>query len=66
MGIFNMFITAPMLLFAFTVGFFYEPVLGGDARNVITMSGVCLILAALAVYRIKEGRATPATPATAI
>lgn len=58
MGIFNMFITAPMLLFAFTVGFFYEPLLGGDARNIITMSGVCLILAALAVYRIKEGRAT--------
>lgn len=58
MGIFNMFITAPMLLFAFTVGFFYEPLLGGDARNIITMSGVCLILAALAVYRIKEGRVT--------
>lgn len=55
MGIFNMFITAPMLLFAFTVGFFYEPILGGDARNIITMSGICLILAALAVYRIREG-----------
>jgi maltose/moltooligosaccharide transporter len=56
MGIFNMFITGPMLLFAFTIGFFYEPVLGGDARNLITLSGVCLILAALAVYRIPEGR----------
>ena len=60
MGIFNMFITAPMLLFSFTVGFFYEPLLGGDARNVLTMSGVCLILSALAVYRIKEGRPTAA------
>lgn len=65
MGIFNMFITAPMLLFAFTVGFFYEPLLGGDARNVITMSGVCLILAALAVYRIKEGRPQAANAALA-
>ena len=65
MGIFNMFITAPMLLFAFTVGFFYEPVLGGDARNIITMSGVCLILAAIAVYRIKEGRATTEVIASA-
>lgn len=61
MGIFNMFITAPMLLFAFTIGFIYEPLLGGDARNIITLSGVCLILAALAVYRIKEGRPADAT-----
>nr|MCU0729331.1 MFS transporter [Sphingopyxis sp.] len=56
MGIFNMFITGPMLLFAATIGFVYEPLLGGDARNVLTVSGVCLLLAALAVYRIKEGR----------
>jgi maltose/moltooligosaccharide transporter len=59
MGIFNMFITAPMLLFAVTIGFFYEPLLGGDARNVLMVSGACLLLAAMAVYRIKEGR--PAT-----
>lgn len=56
MGIFNMFITGPMLLFAATIGFFYEPLLGGDARNILTLSGICLILAAAAVYRIKEGR----------
>ncbi len=53
MGIFNMFITGPMLLFAATIGFFYEPILGGDARNVITLSGACLLLAALAVLRVK-------------
>jgi maltose/moltooligosaccharide transporter len=56
MGIFNMFITGPMLLFAATIGYFYEPLLGNDARNVITMSGICLLLAAVAVFRIKEGR----------
>ncbi len=56
MGIFNMFITGPMLLFAVTIGYFYEPYLGGDARNILTLSGICLILAAFAVYRIKEGR----------
>jgi maltose/moltooligosaccharide transporter len=56
MGIFNMFITGPMLLFAATIGFFYEPLLGGDARNIITLSGICLLLAAVAVLRIKEGR----------
>jgi maltose/moltooligosaccharide transporter len=56
MGIFNMFICAPMVLFALTMPFAYEPLLGGDARNVITMSGICLLLAAVAVFRIKEGR----------
>jgi maltose/moltooligosaccharide transporter len=57
MGIFNMFICAPMLIFAGTMTFAYEPLLGGDARNVLTLSGVCMLLAAIAVYRIKEGRA---------
>ncbi len=56
MGIFNMFICAPMVLFALTMPFAYEPLLGGDARNVLIVSGVCLLLAAFAVYRIEEGR----------
>ncbi len=54
MGIFNMFITAPMLLFAGTMTFAYNGLLGGDARNVLTVSGVCMLLAAFAVSRIKE------------
>jgi maltose/moltooligosaccharide transporter len=62
MGIFNMFICAPMLIFAATMTFAYEPLLGGDARNVLTVSGVCMLLAAIAVYRIKEGRAQHLTP----
>lgn len=56
LGIFNMFMCAPMVLFALTMPFAYEPLLGGDARNVITMSGICLLLAAVAVFGIKEGR----------
>jgi maltose/moltooligosaccharide transporter len=60
MGIFNMFICAPMVLFALTMPFAYEPLLGGDARNMLTMCGVCLLIAAFAVWRIKEGRAQPA------
>jgi len=36
--------------------FAYEPLLGGDARNVLRVSGVCMLLAAIAVWRIKEGR----------
>jgi len=56
MGIFNMFICVPMLIFAGTMTFAYEPLLGGDARNVLRVSGVCMLLAAIAVWRIKEGR----------
>lgn len=56
MGIFNMFICVPMLIFAGTMSFAYEPLLGGDARNVLRVSGVCMLLAAFAVWRIKEGR----------
>ena len=56
MGIFNMFICMPMLIFAATMSFAYEPLLGGDARNVLRVSGVCMMLAAIAVWRIKEGR----------
>jgi maltose/moltooligosaccharide transporter len=58
MGIFNMFICVPMLVFAATMTFAYEPLLGGDARNVLMVSGVCMLLAAIAVYRIKEGRSS--------
>jgi maltose/moltooligosaccharide transporter len=53
MGIFNMFICVPMLIFAGTMTFAYEPLLGGDARNVLTLSGMFMLIAALAVYRIK-------------
>jgi maltose/moltooligosaccharide transporter len=61
MGIFNMFICAPMLLFAGTMKLAYEPLLGGDARNVLIVSGVCLVLAAVAVSRIKSARGEIAT-----
>ncbi len=68
MGIFNMMIVIPMLLFAFVMGELdlgfaklglgvYEHVLGHDPRNALSLSGVCLILAALAVLRVREGRA---------
>jgi maltose/moltooligosaccharide transporter len=54
MGIFNMFICVPMLIFAGTMTFAYEPLLGGDARNVILLSGVLMICAAIAVLRVKQ------------
>ncbi len=67
MGIFNMMIVIPMLVFAvvmskldlyfFTLGFgAYEQVLGGDPRNLLMVCGACLILAALSVLWVREGR----------
>ena len=53
MGIFNMMICAPMLLFAATMTFMYKPLLGGDPRNVMIFGGFCMLLAAVAVFRIK-------------
>jgi maltose/moltooligosaccharide transporter len=54
MGIFNMMIVVPMLLNAATLPFYYGPLLGGDARNVLTLAGVLLVCAALAVLRVKD------------
>jgi maltose/moltooligosaccharide transporter len=61
MGIFNMMICAPMLIFAGTMTFIYEPLLGGDPRNALAFGGVCMLLAAVAVFRIKEGQGAGAT-----
>jgi maltose/moltooligosaccharide transporter len=68
MGIFNMMIVIPMLLFAFVMGTLnlgivnlglglYQNVLGHQPGNVLTLSGVCMILAAAAVLTVREGRA---------
>lgn len=54
MGIFNMMIVIPMLLIAATLPFYYGPLMGGDPRNVLTLAGVSMMLAALAVLRVRE------------
>jgi maltose/moltooligosaccharide transporter len=57
MGIFNMMIVIPMLLIAATLPFYYKPLMGGDPRNVLTLSGILMFCAALAVLRARdEGR----------
>ena len=68
-----MMIVIPMLVFAilmskldlyvFTLGFgLYEKLLGNDPRNMLTVCGVCLILAALSVLWVREGRAAAIAP----
>ena len=54
MGIFNMMIVIPMLLNAATFPFYYEPWLGGDARNALMLAGVLLVCAAAAVMRVRS------------
>jgi maltose/moltooligosaccharide transporter len=66
MGIFNMMIVIPMLLIAVTLPFYYGPLLGGDARNVITMAGVLLMLAALSVLWVRDRREVRLAPTSAI
>jgi maltose/moltooligosaccharide transporter len=73
MGLFNVMICAPMILYAFTLPFLYNGdlvtlfgintgihginLLGGDPRNMMTLSGVLMIAAAFAVLRIKTEKA---------
>ncbi|WP_225206126.1 MFS transporter [Novosphingobium huizhouense] len=70
MGIFNMMIVIPMMLFSIvmssldlgfaTLGFgLYDRVLGGDPRHMLVLCGTALLVAAIAVARVREGRATP-------
>ena len=77
MGIFNMMIVIPMLLFAvlmstLNLGFVnlgfgaYANLLGNDPRNMLTVCGVCLILAAVAVLWVREGRADATAPELAL
>jgi maltose/moltooligosaccharide transporter len=54
MGIVNMMIVAPMLLNAATMPLYYDSWLGGDARNVLTLSGILMGLAAICVLWTRE------------
>jgi maltose/moltooligosaccharide transporter len=57
MGIFNMFIVVPMLIQTLTMPLLYEPVLGGDPRNVLGLAGAMMLAGALATLRVRAGDA---------
>ena len=59
MGIFNMFIVIPMLIQTLTMPLFYEPLLGGDPRNVLLLGGALMILGAIATMFVDAGRPVP-------
>ncbi|WP_188062659.1 MFS transporter [Sphingobium sp. KCTC 72723] len=54
MGIFNMFIVIPMLLETLIVPLIYRPLLGGDPRNILEMSGVMMIAAGAATLIVRD------------
>ncbi|MEM8936797.1 MAG: MFS transporter [Pseudomonadota bacterium] len=56
MGIFNMMIVTPMIILAVTLPFYYDAVMGGDARNVLRMAGCLMFLAALSVLWVNDER----------
>lgn len=56
MGIFNMFIVVPMMIETLVMPLIYRPLLGGDARNVLFLSGAMMLIAAAATLRVREDR----------
>lgn len=59
MGIFNMFIVIPMLIQMVTLPLIYHRLLGGQPENVIRLAGALLLVAAVAVLRVKTAPRTP-------
>ncbi|MEM1189374.1 MAG: MFS transporter [Pseudomonadota bacterium] len=59
MGIFNMMIVIPMILFSLSMPLMYDTVFNGDARNVLRLAGTLLFGAAAAVWWV-EVAAEPA------
>lgn len=53
MGIFNMFIVVPMLVQIATLPLYYKSLLAGNPENVIRLAGGMLILAALAMLKVR-------------
>ncbi len=55
MGIFNMFIVIPMMIESLSIPLFYKSLLGGDARGVIVLGGVLMLLGAVATVMVGRG-----------
>jgi maltose/moltooligosaccharide transporter len=54
MGVFNMFIVIPQIVMSFTVPNIFNNLLGGDARNVVVLGGVSLLVAAVSVMVVQD------------
>ena len=54
MGLINAFICVPQFIGMLTVPLFYKTILGDDPRNALLLCGLCLFLAAIACFWVKE------------
>jgi maltose/moltooligosaccharide transporter len=61
MGLFNIFIVAPMLLQIVTIPLLYHRVLADNPENVIRLAGAGLLMAAVMVLRVKTNAPQAAT-----
>lgn len=59
MGIFNMFIVVPMLLFAATMPLYYDSFLNGDARHALMLAGALMLMAAVTSLWVPKGMLRP-------
>ncbi|WP_017664201.1 MFS transporter [Porphyrobacter sp. AAP82] len=59
MGIFNLFIVVPMLIQTLTMPLIYEPLLGGDPRNVLMLGGILMLAGAIATLLVDAGHRSP-------
>jgi maltose/moltooligosaccharide transporter len=59
MGIFNMFIVVPMLIQTLTMPLLYQPLLGGDPRNVLVLAGGLMLAGAGATLLVDAGQRLP-------
>lgn len=62
MGIFNMMICAPMILYAFTMPWMYGLLLGNDPRNALMFGGILMLFAAISVARIAPAASPSRVP----
>ena len=54
MGLFNGFIVVPQIINMITIPLLYKRLLGGDPLHALVLAGICMFLAAISCFRLKE------------
>jgi len=54
MGVFNLFIVIPQIVMSLIVPNIFNNLLGGDARNVVVLGGISLLIAAAYVFIVND------------
>lgn len=54
MGVFNLFIVIPQIVMSLVVPNIFNNLLGGDARNVVVLGGISLLISAASVFIVRD------------